>query len=159
MSGTLSGTGKSRGVMSRTSTQTMSTALTESTNRFSYRSTSTAATSLLEDDSMLGKSPRKLTKGKLTGLALETEMENVSGDLSSVLTPSKSTDQAELSQDETRRASSFDNSERDLAMRLELAKRNGLSHRHTRSEDVSFLLRDPPFAETIYEGTRSFLSR
>ncbi|PVF99989.1 hypothetical protein CPB86DRAFT_702137 [Serendipita vermifera] len=134
MSGTLSGTGKSRGVMSRTSTQTMSTALTESTNRFSYRSTSTAATSFLGDDSMMGKSSLKLSKGKAAGLAAAAELEN-----------------SESPQDDTRRAASFDNSERDLSMRLELAKRNGLSHRATRSEDVSFLLRDPPFAETIYE--------
>lgn len=45
-----------------------------------------------------------------------------------------------------------DESERELAMRLELAKQNGLSQQAIIAETSSFMLRDPPFAETIYEG-------
>ncbi|KAG8777439.1 hypothetical protein FRC16_004157, partial [Serendipita sp. 398] len=77
---TISGTKKSRGAMSRNSTQTMSTALTESTNRFSYRSYSTAATSLLlEEDSLSIRSARKLTKrGKSPGRATDENTDVVS---------------------------------------------------------------------------------
>jgi hypothetical protein len=46
----------------------------------------------------------------------------------------------------------LDKSERDLALRLELAKQNSLSQQAVIADTASFMLRDPPFAETIYEG-------
>ena len=50
----------------------------------------------------------------------------------------------------------MDKSERDLALRLELARQNGLSQSQqaTIADTTSFMPRDPPFAEIIYEGAR-----
>jgi hypothetical protein len=131
----------------------MSTALTESTNRFSYRSNSTAATSLMmtEDESMHGKSPRKLLRrGKSPGPGSDGE-------------PRKSTEsqtRPEVQEEEEVEGilndgpqhGVFGESERDLARQLELAKKNSLSLQGTGLETASFMLRDPPFADTIYEG-------
>jgi protein ECT2 len=154
VNGTVSGTKRSKGGMSRSSTQTMSTALTESTNRFSYRSNSTAATSLMttEDESMHGKSPRKLLKrGKSPGPSSDGEPRKSTESLARPEVQEEEEEVEDILNDEPQQ-SVFGESERDLARQLELAKQNSLSLQGTGLETASFMLRDPPFADTIYEG-------
>ncbi|CCA70680.1 hypothetical protein PIIN_04614 [Serendipita indica DSM 11827] len=131
MSGTISGTRRSKGVMSRSSTQTMSTALTESTNRFSYRSNSTVATSLADEDSVSLKSPvRLLRQGKSPGSVHEGER-----------LPSTPEPIARSSLDQVFTAE-------DLAASSDVVT-NGAPYQPL--DSFSFTTREPPFADTIYE--------
>ncbi|KIM25909.1 hypothetical protein M408DRAFT_330906 [Serendipita vermifera MAFF 305830] len=146
VSGTIGTTKRSRGAMSRASAQTVSTAFTESTNRFSYRSNSTAATSFLGDESMSSlKSPRKLVKRGKSPAPGDTEEPS----------PDDSIDHSEAKRSleipGPPTPAKTDRFERDQDTRLELAKQNGLIQHALFSDTSSFMLRDPPFAETIYE--------
>lgn len=144
-SGTVSATKRSKGGVSRSSTQTGST---ESTNRFSHRSNSTAGTSLSESDDMTSlKVPRKLLKrSRSPGRISESEHESTSS-LSLTTRPYKSENGHSSSS-----IDKLDDAEKDLIKRLEVAKQNSISH--SSDGGHSFMLRDPPFAETIYEGKR-----
>lgn len=152
--GTISGTKRSKGAMSRSSIQTMST---ESTRGSSYRSGSTAATSLLgaEEEGMVGKNPKKLVmRGKSPGAGSGTESEPRRS-IDTGKEPSTDADDEEEEVEEilqTKETRIINESERDLAMRLEIAKRNSMSLQAVGSDSASFLLREPPFSETIYEG-------
>jgi protein ECT2 len=159
------------------------TDMTISTNRFSQRSASTAATSIstMDDVESIGSgsggsgrsrkglarkfseaSKRKLVKSSAraqspgTAVLSDPEMDRA--------TRSKSPNSIEETEEEefrtimgNRNSWHIDNSDRDLAMRLELARQNSLTQEAKRKLEGVFSV-ETPVEETIYEGEgeRSF---
>lgn len=174
--GSLSGHRRSKSAVSRSSTlrteTTGTTTTAESSTRFSHRTNSTAATSVssFDDGSMGKKTSRKLVKrnrsrSPATTLAGESEYASESEpgnesltrrrarSMSSVPTREDSIEYSDHEDADTtmldiRERGRVTESEMDLSMRLELARRNSQQHGKTASrENLEF-----PVEEVIYEG-------
>ncbi|KAF8524603.1 hypothetical protein BU17DRAFT_84640 [Hysterangium stoloniferum] len=137
---------RSRSATSRASTQTTTTL--DSAVRFSTRSTSTAATSLMLDEETYGESPtRKLQRGRKS----PSNMASPDKDRSRSQSRSNSVSRPATSGDEGLEPANkcpTDESDWDLSARLELARKNS---RNQHGRELPVLPTNPPVEDTIYE--------
>jgi protein ECT2 len=141
---------RSRSAASRTSTQTATTM--DSAIKFSTRSTSTAATSvLMDEDSYHGSPTRKLQRGRKSPSAVSSPAR------SRCNSRSRSRERGESPAHELdgHPGYAMDESDWDLNTRLELARRNS---RNQHGKEPPTLATNPPVEDTIYEGKRSTAS-
>ncbi|KAG6880357.1 hypothetical protein C0992_007768 [Termitomyces sp. T32_za158] len=165
--GSISGHKRTKSTTSRSSMYTQTTSTGDSLTKFSHRSTSTAATSVMDDDaSFLGsrssKGKKLLKRGKSPGGSTSDSEKSPSCRLAGPASSSRSRstsrelDDCHSENDEDDEDDVFfinsrelDDSERDLALQLELARRNS-KNQHTK--EVPPLPLDEPTEPTIYEG-------
>ncbi|KAG6869324.1 hypothetical protein C0993_000077 [Termitomyces sp. T159_Od127] len=166
--GSISGHKRTKSTTSRSSMYTQTTSTGDSLTKFSHRSTSTAATSVMDDDaSFLGsrssRGKKLLKRGKSPGGSTSDSEKSPScrlaGPVSSSRSRSTSRERDDYhseneDEDEDEDAVFFinsrelDDSERDLALQLELARRNS-KNQHTK--EVPPLPLDEPIEPTIFE--------
>ncbi len=146
---------RDRSIGSRASqlgSQTTGTTTTDSF-KFSQRSVSTTATSLVEDESPGSSRSRGLSPMKLFKRGLSP---------SQASSPSKSREssreRSSIEHDLSQNGASmpFDDSEMDLSMRLELARQNSLSQHHT-GDDHHSMTSYPLSADGVSEGNRPII--
>ncbi|KAG6833910.1 hypothetical protein H0H87_007921 [Tephrocybe sp. NHM501043] len=163
--GSISGHKRTKSATSRSSMYTQTTSTGDSSlTKFSSRSNSTAATSLMDDDasffgSRSSRGKRLLKKGKSPGGSTSDSERSPSyrlgGTVSSTRSRSLSREPESDSDQEEDDVTFFinsrvlDESERDLALQLELARQNS-KNQHTK--EMPPLPLDPPVEATIYEG-------
>ncbi|RDB22757.1 hypothetical protein Hypma_010026 [Hypsizygus marmoreus] len=168
--GSINGHKRSKSTTSRSSMYTQTTTTGDgSLTKFSHRSnsTATAATSIMDDDSSFfasksSRSKKLLKRGKSPGGSTSDNERSPSRlvrsfTLSRSRSPSRErdTDYSDVDDDEDEddetilaKTRELDASERDLAMQLELARRNS---RNQHGKDVPSLPLDIPVEATIYE--------
>ena len=136
---------RSRSATSRTSTQSITTV--DSAIKFSTRSTSTAATSvLMDDDSYHGSPTRKLQRGRKSPSAMSSPVRrSQSGSRSR----SREREESRVGGLGNHLGYPMDESDWDLNTRLELARRNS---RNQHSKEPPLFLTNPSVEDTIYEG-------
>lgn len=142
---------RSRSAMSRASSAT-----TETSFKFSQRSNSTMGSSVPDEDSMGHRGRRTSKRGKSPGLGYTSEPERERS--ISRMSPDKTGSSYAVSDEEAFNVSREtlghphgDNSEFDLSMRLELARKNSQSQGQAPSKQPERL--DPTqLADTILEG-------
>lgn len=140
---------RSRSAASRTSTQTVTTM--DSAVKFSTRSSSTAATSVMVDEDLPRVSPsRKLQRGR------KSPSEKSSPSRSGTRSQSRSRERREDSGHNflVRSGHQADESDWALNTQLELARRNS---RNQQGKELPLRPTNPPVEDTIYEGNPSVL--
>lgn len=163
--GSISGHKRTKSTTSRSSMYTQTTSTGDSLTKFSHRSTSTAATSVMDDDaSFLGsrssRGKKLLKRGKSPGGSTSDSEKSPSCLLARPVSSSRSRSTSRerdnyRSENEDEddvffiNSRELDDSERDLALQLELARRNS-KNQHTK--EVPPLPLDEPIEPTIYEG-------
>ncbi|KAF8592181.1 hypothetical protein K439DRAFT_1626199 [Ramaria rubella] len=145
---------RSRSAMSRTSTQTATTL--DSAIKFSTRSTSTAATSMMDEDSYHGSPSRKLQRGRKS----PSEMSSPSRSRTHSHSRSRERRESPGHGSGGRIGHPLDESDWDLNTRLELARRNS---RNQHGKELPQFPTNPPVEDTIYEeeppGPAAMISR
>ncbi|KAG6903484.1 hypothetical protein C0995_005507 [Termitomyces sp. Mi166 len=162
--GSISGHKRTKSTTSRSSMYTQTTSTGDSLTKFSHRSNSTAATSVMDDDasffgSRSSRGKKLLKRGKSPGGSTSDSEKSPScslaGSVSSSRSRSASRERNSYHSDHEDDDDAFfmnsrelDASERDLALQLELARRNS-KNQHTK--EVPSLPLDEPVEPTIYE--------
>ncbi|KAG6821575.1 hypothetical protein H0H93_000084 [Arthromyces matolae] len=157
-SGSISGHKRTKSTTSRSSMYTQTTSAGDSLTKFSQRSNSTAPTSVMDDDASVFSS----TKGKMlnrgrspAGSISDADSHGWTGSMSSSRSRSTSRgrgsdvgDDEDAGDDYFINSRELDQSERDLALQLELARRNS-KNQHTK--EMPALPLEEPAECTIYE--------
>lgn len=165
--GSINGHKRTKSTTSRGSMYTQSTSTGDgSLTKFSHRSNSTAATSVMDDDSSFfssrsSRSKKLLKRGKSPGGSTSDSDRSPSRlaqsfSFSRSRSPSRErhTDYSDVEEDDDgtvlAKTKELDSSEWDLAMQLELARRNS---KNQHGKQVPSLPIEAPVEATIYEGS------
>ncbi|KAG5716704.1 Rho guanine nucleotide exchange factor gef2 [Termitomyces sp. T112] len=163
--GSISGHKRTKSTTSRSSMYTQTTSTGDSLTKFSHRSASTAATSVMDDDasffeSRSSRGKKLLKRGKSPGGSTSDSEKSPSCHLAEPVSscrsrsPSRKRDKYDSADEDDdddaffTNARELDDSERDLALQLELARRNS-KNQHTK--EMPPLPLDEPIEPTIYE--------
>ncbi|KAG6831397.1 hypothetical protein H0H92_010999 [Tricholoma furcatifolium] len=161
--GSISGHKRTKSTTSRSSMYTQTTSTGDSLTKFSQRSASTAATSIMDDDtsffgSRSSRGKKLLKKGKSPGGSTsdseKSPRRRMAGSVSSrsrSASRGRDSDDSDVEENDSSffaDSRELDDSERNLAMQLELARRNS---KNQDTKEVPELPLEAPVEPTIYE--------